>query len=401
MLRYASSGGAGASKSLTPRTVSRGVKHQLAHLGMDSLYLVIEYPAADVFRRWRVGVGDLYDPRLHEGVPFEGFVLRRGAVGYKLSVWDGDARLYLTDRVTENLPDGAAGMGAMLQLGPKWLALFGVPHKPDALRGNVVGQLQLFGMEDAAHYPMRINRLDVALDVRGLDTNTLRIDEWRTGWVGYAKPRDFRLDARSGNLTGFHVGSYKGNVSLKVYDKVAEAEKRGTLGFWCSVWGVAEGEDVGPVTRFEWSARCYQAKLPGLRYLSEYTFEGFLGLLNYASQRWGSLRVPSADANHKSRWPLHPLWVELQGFIATYSEGYAEMVRPQYDLRPDIKPAYLNSMAGWLAGLQARLGVERRQGGPASLAQVLAYLHSQGHSIEDIARKASAKWEVFSRLAGE
>ena len=35
----------------TPRTVLRGVKHQLVSLGLDSLYLVVEYPHADVFQQ--------------------------------------------------------------------------------------------------------------------------------------------------------------------------------------------------------------------------------------------------------------------------------------------------------------------------------------------------------------
>ncbi len=183
-------------------------------------------------------------------------------------------------------------------------------------------------------------------------------------------------------------------------DWVGYAKLRGTSGFWRSVWGMPEDAELPPVTRFEWSVRCYKANMPGLRYLSEYTFEGFLGLLNYVSRRWGSLRVPEADTQHKSRWPLHPLWAELQGYIAHYSDHYQDMVRPQYHLSPDIKPEYLQSMAGWLAGLQARLGVEREQGGPATLAQVLGYLHEQGHSVEDIARKADAKWEVLARLSG-
>ncbi len=388
-------------KNDTPRTVSRGVKNQLAHLGIDSLYLVIEYPYVDVFERWRAGVMDLDEPRLHEGVPYEGYVLKRGGLGYKLSVWDGDARLYLTDRVTEKLPDGVRGMGAMLQLGPKWLAQFGAAHDPDALRGNVVGQLQLFGMEDAARYPMRINRLDVALDVQGLDVRTFSIDEWSTNWGGYAKLRKSFFGPRTGALTGFRVGTAQGNVSLRVYDKALESLQRGTSGFWRSVWGIPEEAELPPVTRFEWSVRCYKANMPGLRYLSEYTFEGFLGLLNYVVQRWGSLYVPEADAQHKSRGPLHPLWAELQGYVAHYSNHYQDMVRPQYHLNPDIKPEYLQSMAGWLAGLQARLGVEWGLDGPASLAQVLGYLHEQGHSIEEIARKAGVKWEVLAALAGD
>ncbi len=393
---------AGGSQPETPRTVLRGVKPQLASLGLDSLYLVVEYPHVEVFQKWASGAGDLGDPRLYEGIPYEGLLLRRGAQGYKLAVWDGDARLFLTDRVADRLqdtPHAGHGMGVMLQLGPKWLRLFGEPFAENTLRKNIFGQLLLFGLEQPDQYPIRINRLDIALDVAGLDIRSFSVDEWRGQWVGYAKPRNFHLSRRSGDLTGITIGSRKGNVNFTVYDKVTESQQDGDSGFWRSVWGVGEDEDLA-VTRFEWSFRPYQARFPGLRYLSEYTFEGFLGLLNYATQRWGRLCVPAEDAHHKERWELSPLWVELCGFIDEWSLHYTDYVRPRYELKPDIKAAYLTSMAGWLAGLQARIGIEKEKDGPVSMAQALAYLYGEGHTFEDISAKAAHKWEIFSKLVG-
>ena len=86
---------------------------------------------------WAQGVSDLGDPKLYEGIPFDGMVLKRGAQGYKLSVWDGDARLFLTDRVADKLQGtkhAGQGMGVMLQLGPKWLKQHGNPWSPNTLR---------------------------------------------------------------------------------------------------------------------------------------------------------------------------------------------------------------------------------------------------------------------------
>lgn len=387
----------------TPRPVSRGVKHQLVNLGLDSLYLVVEYPWADVFARWAQGAGDLSTPRLYEGIVWQGMVLKRGAQGYKLSVWDGDARLFLTDRVDERLAQTRAqgqGMGVMLQLGPKWLRLYGEPFAPNTLRRNVHGQLMLFGLSEPERYPIRINRLDIALDVLGLDMATFSLDEWQHQWVGYAKPRHFHLARRTGALSGLTVGTRKGNVCLTVYDKVAESQADGDSRFWRSVWGVADEAEV-VVTRFEWSFRPYQARFAGLRYLAEYTFEGFLGLLNYATLVWGRLCVPRTDRNHTSRWVLAPLWEEVRAFIEEWGLNYERYVRPRYELKPDLSPAYLKAAAGWLAGLQARVGVEKGAEGPTSLAGALSYLQQAGYSPDEIARKAAQKWEVLSRLAGE
>ncbi len=386
----------------TPRTVLRGVKHQLVNLWMDSLYLVVEYPHEDLFGIWAAGVGDLSDPRLYTGLPYEGNILKRGAQGYKLSVWDDDARLFLTNRVNDRLEGTkheGEGMGVMLQLGPKWLRSYGEPFAEKTLRENVLGQLMLFGMRDPGQYPIRINRLDIALDVLGLDVESFSLDEWRRQWVGYAKPRNFHLSQRSGELTGISVGSRKGNVCFTVYDKVVESERDGDSRFWRSVWGVGEDDDIA-VTRFEWSFRPYQAGFPGMRYLSEYTFEGFLGLLNYASQIWGRLCIPGEDANHKSRWALAPLWEELRAFIDEWSVHYEDTIRPHYEMKPDITARYLSSAAGWLAGLQARVGIEQGARGPASLAQALSFLYGEGYTFEDINRKAAQKWEVFSKWGG-
>lgn len=94
--------------------------------------------------------------------------------------------------------------------------------------------------------------------------------------------------AANGDLTGITIGSRKGNVCLTLYDKVTESQRDGDAAFWRSVWGVGD-EDAIAVTRFEWSFKPYQANFPQMAYLAEYSFEGFLGLLNYASQKWGAV----------------------------------------------------------------------------------------------------------------
>lgn len=393
-----------AEAASNPRTVSRGFHaHSLVNLSFDSLYLSVEYPHADVFHRWALGVSDLHDPKLYNGIPYEGFVLKHGAHGYKLSVWWGDARIYITDRVNDTLEGGeheGQGMGILMQLGPKWLQQYGEPFADNTLRTHVEGMLMLFGLKKPINYPIRINRMDVALDLKGLDINSFSLDEWQDGWVGFANVADFHNDRRTGKLSGIIVGSRSSNVSLVVYDKVLEATRRGTLGFWRSVWKVTD-EEAGnlAVTRFEWSFRCYQAKFTRLRYLEDYTFEGFMALLNYATLIWGELRIPGTSQRNKQRWDLHPLWKAIVAHIAAWTYDYEDIVRPQYDLKPDIKDSYLRSLAGWLAGLQARLGVEKSKDEAASLAQALSFLTERGHSIQDIADRANAKFKVFSVLA--
>lgn len=399
-----------AQNSTSPRPVSRGLKPVIGFIGIDSLYLVVEYPHEDLFKRWSAPLSDFSDPKLHDGIAFDGLVLRRGGLGYKLSVWDGDARLYLTDRVNDNLvetPSEGHGMGVMLQLGPQWLRQFG-EHQgliaPNIMKRNIEGQLMLYGLGAPDEYPVRINRMDLTIDLVGLDLQALSLDEWRDCWVGYARPKGMHFCSRTGDIEGFTVGTSQGSVRFKIYDKVAEARKLAHYGFWRSVWGLGGPEEADdaeeiPVARFEWSVRCYHARFLNLRYLQDLTFDRFLALLNYVSLRWGRLCQPQGDEDHKADWPLAPVWLLLRDLVDEWSLHYDQLAAREYVFDPDIKAEYLRFVTGALAGLQVRVGYEKGKDGPVSMAQALSYLHGEGHTMDEIGQRAVRKWEVFSRLA--
>lgn len=383
----------------TPRTVLRGVPLQLVHVGLDSLYLVVEYPADDVYRKWANEIGfDLDNPDLYQGIPCEEYLVRRGNLGYKLAVWDGDARLHLTDRVADN---GPQGMGMLLQLGPKWLAQFGDFVAPRALRANVEGQLQLFGVREPLAYPIRINRLDLAVDVRGLRLEDFSVDAWRQGWVGYSKLRKAHFSLRTGVLEGLHVGSRKGAVQLRVYDKVAKAQQDGTLDFWRTVWDMAP-DDERAVTRFEWVFKCYAGKFEGMQYLSELTFVGVLGLLNYAMQKWVRLCVPQGDDSNKSRWPLAPLWAGLQEMLAHWAFDYRGLARRVHKRASvGLNYDYQRHILAQLAGLQARASLVQGRQTPVTLKEALEVLGERVDQMDQsLYIKASNKLAVLSRQAG-
>jgi hypothetical protein len=382
-----------------PRPVSRGLNLQLGCLGIDSLYIVLEYPHLDVYTKWASEIADLRDKRLYSGIPVEDFVVRVGGNGYLLSVWDGDARLFLTDRVDDELTHTSMvgqGMGVMLQLGPKWLHKHGDVVSPEMLIRNAFAQFTVFGIHHPEQYPARLNRLDINLDVLGLRVADFSIDQWRNGWVGHARQKHFHDSSLTGQLEGLSIGSSEGAIRFKVYDKVAEARTRNTLQFWRSVWGLPEGEETD-VARFEWSVRAYKGRFAGLRYLDGITFEGFLGLLNYVSFTWGRLCVPQADDGNKSRWELDPLWQDIRYMIDDWSINYPKFAKREYEYKPDLNQKYLTSMGGWLGGFLARVGIEHGLDTPAGLNTALNLLEERGVSLTE---KAVEKWEVFSKLVG-
>ena len=86
-------------------------------ISIDTLYLSVKYPKADVFHKWYIFAEGVDHRKLNKGVVAGDFVVKGGACGYKVSVWQHDARLYLTDAVDDERGEGK-GMGIWIQLGP-------------------------------------------------------------------------------------------------------------------------------------------------------------------------------------------------------------------------------------------------------------------------------------------
>ena len=106
-----------------------------------------------------------------------------------------------------------------------------------------------------------------------------------------------------GAIQTFTLG--KGDVVLRVYDKVAEIRQQSAKVWFHELWGQNEN-----VWRIEW-----QLRKPILRGFSIRTFidlqERQGGLLHFLAEHHDTLRTRTEDSN-RSRWPLHPLWVDLQ-----------------------------------------------------------------------------------------
>jgi hypothetical protein len=215
-------------------------------------------------------------------------------------------------------------------------------------------------------------------------------------WIGYSKKKDFHVSSQTGNFSGFSIGSSEGAVRFKAYDKTLQSIADGDLNFWWSVWLDRLDYVVG-VTRFEWTIKVFNAKFQSMQYLTDYTFEGLKEIVNYASLKWGRLCIPSNDTN-KTRWELAPRWEEVRRLMVEEWEiNLSGCAKRQYDVRPDLNPAYLRSMAGWLAGYLARLGVSRDLGRPEEILEALNFLERE---VNRIYPKAEHKWRVLSLLKG-
>jgi hypothetical protein len=98
----------------------------------------------------------------------------------------------------------------------------------------------------------------------------------------------------------------RGDIVLRVYDKVAEIKQQSEKSWFFELWG-GQYEDVW---RIEWQVRKDVLRDHGIKTFHD--LDNRLGdLLKYLSEEHDTLRRPNGDSN-RSRWPLHPLWMDLQ-----------------------------------------------------------------------------------------
>lgn len=103
----------------------------------------------------------------------------------------------------------------------------------------------------------------------------------------------------------------KGDVMLRIYDKVAEIEQQSDKLWLYEIWGEREN-----VWRIEWQVRKPILKRFGLRTMED-LFSGYGDLLRYLATDHDSLRVRTRDSN-RSRWPRHPLWEDMLARIEAF-----------------------------------------------------------------------------------
>ena len=94
-----------------------------------------------------------------------------------------------------------------------------------------------------------------------------------------------------------------------VYDKVAEIEQQSHKTWFFDLWGQSDN-----VWCIEWQARKALLRRFGARTFVDLA-ERQGDVLRYLASEHDTLRVPNEDSN-RARWPLHPLWVDLQEQIS-------------------------------------------------------------------------------------
>lgn len=97
----------------------------------------------------------------------------------------------------------------------------------------------------------------------------------------------------------------EGDLVLRVYNKVAEIEEKSAKTWFFDLWGETEN-----VWRIEWQMRKEWLRRFGVRTFADLA-ERQGDVLRFLANDHTTLRNKTDDSN-RSRWPLHPVWRDLQ-----------------------------------------------------------------------------------------
>lgn len=175
-----------------------------------------------------------------------------------------------------------------------------------------------------------VSRIDLFVDY----VSDVPLNAWGDeAWVTRAKELD--THRVYGKFTGWSIG--RGAMSARLYDKTLELKKSGKeylKDFWREQ-GWQEGQSV---YRLEFQFR--SEILKELQSASYPEVLSRLGMLwHYACYDWLRLTIPNPSDQTKSRWPLHPLWDEVQ-VIPWVGAGKAERVSPRLNRVPSDEMLY-------------------------------------------------------------
>ncbi|MBF0382336.1 MAG: hypothetical protein HQL69_15030 [Magnetococcales bacterium] len=146
-----------------------------------------------------------------------------------------------------------------------------------------------------------------------------------------------------------------GDIVIRVYDKVAEISQQSKKSWFFEIWN-----RTSDVWRIEFQIRGKALREVGIETLSDLKHYQN-SLLKELAEQHTTLRVPSSDSN-RSRWPLHPLWEQLQNDISILPQsGLGSILDPeksvQYRMHMQAKSIY-----GHLKGFGVLL--QAKEGGP-------------------------------------
>jgi hypothetical protein len=305
---------------------------------VDALVIAFQATASESFR---LHLAAALETAKECGAPFV-----EVAVGGMLMALDARSHLgwlrLSNGDATAVISDDRSLRGWNVEVTMRAVTLAALGHEAAAALAVEIGE-NIIG-RSAALFPTRVRRLDLCVDVVGLDLRTIP----PTAWVGRGRPTLERLtpniDAREffvgGECNAFYFGT--GDLLLRAYNKTVELQKD-LVGSKCSLehelWRAAGWNETDDVTRIEFQLRSEALKTidgGSLRHTPS-AFERLDAAWAYLTNEWARIGVPGSSSR-RTRWRTDPRWSVVQsadfgratGEIAVRSARVRDAPAPEY-----------------------------------------------------------------------
>lgn len=192
--------------------------------------------------------------------------------------------------------------------------------------------------------PERLSRVDFTFDYQ-IEAIDFDEDSFISGSI---KDNQHRKNRK---VQTFRFG--EGELVLRIYNKVDEIQEKSAKTWFFDLWGCSEN-----VWRIEWQVRKEWLRTFGIRTFVDLQ-ERQGDLLRVLVNDHTTLRIKTDDSN-RSRWPLHPLWSDLQAHIAQMEGlGIIKELDPAA-LLEERETRIAISVYGYLKRIGAIHGIKRK-----------------------------------------
>lgn len=196
----------------------------------------------------------------------------------------------------------------------------------------------------ATFQPERLSRVDFTFDYQ---IKAIDFDE--DSFVSQAaKDNQHRKNRK---VQTFRFG--EGELVLRIYNKIEEIQEKSAKTWFFDLWGCEED-----VWRIEWQVRKEWLRTFGIRTFADLV-ERHGDLLRVLVNDHTTLRIQTEDSN-RSRWPMHPVWVDLQTFVSQMDGlGLVKELDPAA-LLEEREMRIAVSVYGYLKRIAAIHGIRRK-----------------------------------------